>query len=363
MDQKQQILLEKNANALKTLFSLGQATMKPVGWAADATRHIVSPITSLAGKTVRGAGNLAGKAFDHIGMPLISGGAKLGAKAVAGVTTPIAGAVAEGGKIIGRNVVKPGVDMLSGAMKRSPVGTTLGLGFGALGAKDIYTRAANRPFYGSPQNLDSYQQLKQQYTKVGQDMTSEQKQKLEKVAGALGAVKKAVGYGNPNAPSLLGALGIGGLTLAASPILVPTLSEWGARLNRNINPLDARINAEEEAAKKQLGIVAAHQMDQMLGQHDALGRSFQAVPKLESNLQYIVDNDPIVAAMITQDPSKIDGLRETMNTVYDFAPDIAVNRQAAQSILRESAMSPDGGLNYNTIKLIADAQKSITGGR
>ena len=26
-------------------------------------------------------------------------------------------------------------------------------------------------------------------------------------------------------------------------------------------------------------------------------------------------------------------------------------------------MSPDGGLNYNTIKLISDAQKAIKGGR
>lgn len=357
---EQKLQIEKTAGALSYLFNSGKALMKPVGLAASATRHVASPFAKMTGAGIRGAGKLTGGAINRVGMPLVSGAAKAGAKGTAALAAPVAGAVAETGKIIGNNIAAPATRMLSRSLKRNPIGTTMTLGFGGLGMKDIYNRHTSRNFYNSPSNLSSYANKKLRFNKVGSDMTPEQKKNIEKTAGAIGAIKKAVGYGGP---SLLGALGMGGLTLAASPILVPSLNAAGDSIRRNLFPLDSRINAEEEVAKKQLGIAAAHQMDQMLGQQDAMGRNFKAMPQLEQNLEYIVSNDPIVSDMVGQDPSKVDTLRETINTVYEFAPDIATNRQAAQSILRESAMSPDGGLNYNTIKLIADAQKSISGGR
>ena len=55
-------------------------------------------------------------------------------------------------------------------------------------------------------------------------------------------------------------------------------------------------------------------------------------------------------------------MHNTLDTVYSFAPAIATNKAALRSILREAATSPEGGLSFQTIKHIADAQKTIVGG-
>ena len=237
-------------------------------------------------------------------------------------------------------------------LKKNPVSTVVGTGVMGLGAHDVYKRTTAQPFTTGDQNQSRYNNLKMMYEKRGNDMT------MEKEAGALDIGKKVLNYGG-TLPSMLG-LG----ALAALPVIAgPSLSGSGDWLKQKMFSLDSRINAEEEFAKKQVGMAATYEMDKVLGQYSSAGKSYKDIPTMESNLNYYIENDQIIKDYAHQSPSSVDQLRETLHTVYKFAPDIATNRQAAHSILRESAMSPDGGLNYNTVKLIADAQKSISAGK
>jgi len=350
--QEQQEQLEKNAGALKLLFGAGKLAMKPFTAALGAGSKVARPLLKLTGKTIGGAGKLVGSGVDHVVMPVASTAAKTTAKALGGAGAVGAGATAELGKGIGKSVVAPMVKGYGNMLKEHPVGTVLNTGFLGMGVNDVVKRTAAQPFVSGSKNLERYNNLKMMYEKRGCDMS------MEKEAGALDIGKKVLNYGG-TLPSLVG-LGV----LAALPVVAgPSLSGLGDSIKRTIFPLDARINAEEEIAKKQLGIATSHQMDTMLGQYVSANKSHRDVPVMENNLNYYIENDPIINDYAHQSPSSVDQLRETLHTVYKFAPDIATNRQAAHSILRESAMSPDGGLNYNTVKLIADAQKSISQGK
>lgn len=358
ISQEQLNQLEKNAGLMRALYEGGKLVAKPIEYGLRGAGAVLSPAVSVAGKTLKGVGNVANTAMSRIGLPIMGGAAKVVGGTAAGAGAAGAGAAASVGKGIHKGFIAPMASKYTNLLKEHPIGTPLVTGLTGMGAYDILKRSTHRPYTNSPENYNSYENLKQRYTKVGHDMNPEEQISFEKAASALDAIKKGIQFGG-TLPS------IAGIAAAASlPYLMkPTLESSGHWLQRQLYPLDERIKADEEIAKKQLGIIAAHQADQMLGQQKAMSKSFQDMPKLESNLEILIQKDPIIADVVAQDPGKRDDLRETMETVYDFAPDIATNRQAAQSILREAAMSPDGGLNYNTIKLIADAQKSITGGR
>ena len=72
------------------------------------------------------------------------------------------------------------------------------------------------------------------------------------------------------------------------------------------------------------------------------------------------DKDIGAAAKDTQLQSV---MHHTMNTVSTFAPSIATDPRALQSVLREAISSPEGGLSFQTIKHLSETQKFINESR
>ena len=364
LDPHQQKQIEKVAglfNIGRHAYNIGSKALAPLDWAATGLRYAATPATWALGKGLKGAGAVAGKAADHVINPALmtAGGLALKGGALA---APLA--VGAGGRVIKSglsNVVAPTARWYGRRLKNSPISTVATTGFAGMGVKDIYRTNKMRPFTTGPQAKSAYSNTREQFNKVGMDMhthTLPRTERTEKTASLLGAAKKVVNYGG-SGPSILG-YGV----LAALPVLAaPTLQGLGESMKRTVFPLDARINAEEEVAKKQLSMATEQQMSQTLLNQREQGRRAQDIPLLEGHINYLVHNDPVINEFALQDPRKIDNIRETLHTVYNFAPDIAINRQAAQSILREAAAAPDGGLNYNTVKLLSEAQKSVGQGK
>lgn len=50
---------------------------------------------------------------------------------------------------------------------------------------------------------------------------------------------------------------------------------------------------------------------------------------------------------------------DAMKTVNTFAPTLATDKNTMKAVLREALTSPDAGLSYQTIKQLADTQRSI----
>lgn len=67
-----------------------------------------------------------------------------------------------------------------------------------------------------------------------------------------------------------------------------------------------------------------------------------------ANDPYLTDADPEV-------------LQDAYSTMQRFAPTLATDKGAVQAFLREAATS-GGGVNYNTIKLLSDAERSAQEG-
>ena len=354
MDLEQRHQIEKVAGVLgagKFLFNAGKAATKPIDWALTAGRYAVSPFTWAGGKAIRGVGRGMGMVADKVVAPVAMTAGSGVAKVLGGAGAAAGGAATGLGNVAIKNVGAPAARWYGRRLKDAPVMTTALTGVGAFGLRDAYKTNKMRPFTTSPTALKEYDIAKHQFRKVGMDMTNAN---IEKTASILGAAKRVINYGGVG-PSVLG---YG--ALAALPVIAaPTLQGIGDTMKRTVFPLDSRINAEEEVAKKQLSMATQYQMSQDISQHNLMERQQSDAPLLEGHLNYLVHNDPVIKDFALQGPGKFDEIRETLYTVHNFAPDIATNRQAAQSILREAATTPDGGLNYNTVKLISDAQKAI----
>jgi hypothetical protein len=67
--------------------------------------------------------------------------------------------------------------------------------------------------------------------------------------------------------------------------------------------------------------------------------------------QLLKDDEDLAAA------NKND-MADAFETMKRFAPTLATDKNATKAFLREAATS-GGGVNYNTIKLLAEAEKAI----
>ena len=362
MDLEQRHQIEKVAGALATgnvmkgIYNAGKwLTYKPLDWTARFTKTVASPFAWAAGKAGQGLGKVTGKAIEGTTNKVLAPTINTVGKGLAGTAGALGAAATGTAAGIGQAGVKhigaPAVKWLGQRFKDAPFMSTAVTGVGALGVRDAIKSGASRPFTTGPQARKAYDLTKRKFRKVGMDMTNAN---IEKTASILSAAKKVINYGGVG-PSVLG---YG--ALAALPVMAaPTLQGIGDTMKRTVFPLESRINAEEEVAKKQLDMATHYQMSQDLHSSSVFDRQQSDAPILEEHLNYLVHNDPVINDFALQDPNKFDEIRETLYTVHNFAPDIATNRQAAQSILREAVTTPDGGLNYNTVKLIADAQKAI----
>ena len=341
---------------IKGATKIGAGVAAPIAWGIKGTSAVARPILSVAGKAasmgvkgVNSAMGLATKPMVAAGKAAFGTTAALGAAGV-GATGKVLGAVGSG-------VVAPGARAYGRMLQRSPIMGTLGTAYtGSVGAGAISKYRGTNYLNSSLKNT-RYQGYKNRMYKAGSEMDNNT---VEKTGSAAEIAKNVLGYGGKT-PSLLGLLVAGAIPVGLATIAAPSLRTSGEKLNRHFYGVSDRINAEDEVAKKELGMSAMHHMDSELAGMQANRIKMRDLPILEQNFQSIMQSDPLVSELISINPDSAARLRETYDTVYRYAPDLATNRLAASAILREAAMSPDGGLDYQTVKLLADTQKSIGG--
>ena len=198
---------------------------------------------------------------------------------------------------------------------------------------------------------------------------------LEKVAGGGGggmasAVLKALGnfVSTPTGraisvgiPLAIGGSmlwhGLGGGGITEGKRQAETMSY---RINRNLNSLTDRIRADEiigESFGKTVGSESAKQL---------IGLTTDMVGKAYDNLKDTMVTSPVRSAIFNalkkEDPilNEADNktLLEAYHTMSKVAPTLATDKNAVRSFLTQAVVS-GGGLDYNTIKGIADAESSV----
>jgi len=330
---------------------VGKGVGSVVGAGVGALEHPIKWGVGAAGLGARAAGKVLDKALWLPGKAL-----GLGAKTVGAVGTGLGGLAAGAAVPIASGTTKalsPFAKGYANWFKRAPVSAGLSSMMAGGAVAEGWPRLIGQNYLPAASKNLRYRALKDQFHKVGHDM--EKKAFVDKLFKTLGSGKDKLSW-----PAIVagGAIPLMGLHYIAAP----SMQTAGQNLQRKIFPVEERIGAPEEIAKKELGLKTEYDIEKRLDDLAAQASKATDMPVLESNLEYLMENDPIIKNAVTTDPNKVEMMRETLETVYKFAPDIATNRQAGQSILREAAMSPDGGLNYQTIKMIAEAQKHIKQG-
>jgi hypothetical protein len=185
---------------------------------------------------------------------------------------------------------------------------------------------------------------------------------LEKVAfdpatlammGLLGGGNRGMGF------SPMPALGAVGL---ATP-LKGFSDTLGYRINRRLNDgmqgLAARVKADEVAAAKVVGKLTDFATDMLLGKVKDLKKGFgkaMDAPKRNSILRNLVADDEMIRAA---DPEDVSSLYQTM---VRFAPTLSKDSNAVRSFLRTGVSFPEGGVDANTIGMLAKAELLAKGG-
>ena len=132
------------------------------------------------------------------------------------------------------------------------------------------------------------------------------------------------------------------------------------RINRGLNTLTDRIRADEivgESFAKTLGSGTA---DKLIGlTTDMFGKTYDT---LKDNIVVSPARHAIFEALKKEDPilNEADNktLLEAYHTMSKVAPTLATDKNAVRSFLTQAVVS-GGGLDYNTIKGIADAESSV----
>jgi len=158
-----------------------------------------------------------------------------------------------------------------------------------------------------------------------------------------------LGLGGAATTGVLGAMGGG------AP--ADTLSY---RINRGLHSLTDRINADEAFAgafAKGLGQNAANSLSalatDMVGKGYSTMKDTLALSPVRSKIFNVLKKeDEIIGSADNKT------LMEAYHTMRQVAPNLATDKNAVKSVLRMAATS-GGGLDYNTIKGIADAEASV----
>ena len=205
-------------------------------------------------------------------------------------------------------------------------------------------------------------------------------QYLEKIGinllGAKGAVKAGLGKGSLSfgqemldamaahpwitAGSLtgLGALGATGMLEAAGGGRPGETFSY--KINRSLNSLLDRIRYDEVAGEsfaKQLGSQSAESL---------MGLATDMASKTVDTIKSVTMDSParnaIFSALRKEDPiiAQVDmkTLNDAFHTMANVAPSLSTDKNAVKSVLRLAATS-GGGLDYQTIKGLADAETSL----
>jgi len=176
--------------------------------------------------------------------------------------------------------------------------------------------------------------------------------------GLLGVIKKSP-YISTAAGVGLGGLGTMGILQAMSGDAPGNTMSY--RVNRAMHSLTDRIRADEqfgEAFAKQLGSTSATELVDMtkgvMGKgYDTMKDSLSLTPARTAIFETLKAEDPDLAE--TDDAT----LMEAYRTMSRFAPTLSTDKNAVKSFLRTVATSPEGGTDFNTIKLLAEAENAI----
>jgi len=195
---------------------------------------------------------------------------------------------------------------------------------------------------------------------------------LEKTAGVWDQIGRAalgvVGQlGRPSVAIPVG-IGLGGLgtigVLEAMGGDAPgkTLSY---RVNRSLHGLADRIRADEqfgEAFAKQLGSSSADELVDLT--KDVVSKGYET---MQDSLSLSPVRSALFETLKAEDPDLAGAdnntLMEAYHTMSRFAPTLSTDKNAVKSFLRTVATSPEGGTDFNTIKLLAEAENAIRGPR
>ena len=132
------------------------------------------------------------------------------------------------------------------------------------------------------------------------------------------------------------------------------------RVNRGLHGLIDRIRADEtvgESFAKEIGKQTGREVigltrDIMGKGLEVLKDTFSTSPMRQAIFGALKQEDPVLAEA---DDTTI---LEAYHTMARFAPTLSTDKNAVKSFLREAVMS-GGGVNYNTIKLLTDAENSL----
>lgn len=81
-------------------------------------------------------------------------------------------------------------------------------------------------------------------------------------------------------------------------------------------------------------------------------------PKREKVFYEAVKTDPVLRDALRGNPAVLTQMKEAFATMVRFAPSLSLDINAVRSYLREAVIS-GGGINYATIKQLADTEKVI----
>jgi len=163
-----------------------------------------------------------------------------------------------------------------------------------------------------------------------------------------------------------GALGLGGLALKATGVAGGLEGQqagqtMGYRINRSLNSLYDRVKADEafgESFAESLGGDSAKSLmglakDMATKGYQTLKDKFDLSPTRKSIFGALKKEDPTLAMADNKT------LLEAYHTMAKVAPTLSTDKNAVRSFLTEAATSGMGGLNFQTIKGIADAESAV----
>ena len=158
---------------------------------------------------------------------------------------------------------------------------------------------------------------------------------------------------------LIGADTVGG---AVNSLIGAPLSTYSYRANKSLNDgfggLLDRVKADEAFASSLVGSAAKTTADVATAAvGDAIGalkKQFVDTPKRQEILAHLRKTDDIIGN------ADMNSVLEAYSSMTKFAPKLSTNLSAAKSFLRE-AVQHDGGIDFMTVKGLAQAERAITG--
>jgi len=161
-------------------------------------------------------------------------------------------------------------------------------------------------------------------------------------------------------------LGVAGTALGATGISkamegARAGDTMGYRIDRSLNSLFDRVKADEEFGSSFASSLGGDSAKSLMGlAKDMAGKGYQT---LKDRFGMSPTRQAIFGALKREDPTLAMAdnktLLEAFHTMSKIAPTLSTDKNAVRSFLTEAATAGSGGLNFQTIKGIADAEVSV----